>query len=175
MPLRLLIPAGIIAGAYSAGDWIYDKLRLRWYGYHRSMNCTSFRWFGAYDNDFPPPRKLDINEKNINWGKFIKYEAYLLFKFKEDLKVITEPDPEYAAIPKMAIGDDITLKQSLVTGDRERDRYIFDNITKLPGYYKRWRDRTKPQRDENAREMAENGIIVYGAPYWNGIKSSDLN
>ena len=75
----------------------------------------------------------------------------------------------------MAVNNDITLKESLISGNREKDRYIFDNITDLRRYYRRWRDRTKPERDQAAKDIADKGVIVYGAPYWNGIKSTDLN
>lgn len=175
MPLRLIIPFGIVYVNWKVGDKIYDNLRLKWYGYHRSMNNVSFQWFGVDDTDIPPPRKLDINEKHINQGRFTLYEAYLNMVKHTDAIQITKPDPEEAKIPKIAINNDITLKESLVSGNREKDRYIFDNITDLPFYYIRWRDRTKPERDQAAKDMAREGVIVYGAPYWNGIKSSDLS
>merc|ERR1719461_523902 len=85
--------------------------------------------------DVPPPRKLDINEKHINQGRFTLYEAYLnMVKHTDSIK-ITEPDPEEAKIPKIAINNDITLKESLVSGNREKDR-------------------TKPERDQAAKDMA---------------------
>mmetsp|Transcript_11558 Transcript_11558/g.17494 ORF Transcript_11558/g.17494 Transcript_11558/m.17494 type:complete len:176 (+) Transcript_11558:35-562(+) len=175
MPLRLLAPMGIIAGSWKLGDWIYERLRLKWYGYHRNMNTISSKWFGADDTDIPPIRKLTITQQRIDWGNFILYEEYLYVKYKEDVKKLTQPDPEEAAIPKMVVNNDITLKQSLVTGKREKERYIFDNIMQLPGYYTRWRDRTRDERDAHLKTMADKGIIVYGTPYWNGIKSNDLN
>merc|ERR1712154_310011 len=176
MPIRLLIPFGIIYVNWKAGDWIYDKLRLKWYGYHRSMNNVSYAWFGADDTDVPAPRKHDINEKHIEKGNFIKYEAYLNLRKKEHVKKLTEPKPEEVGgeVPQTIVNNDITLKKSLISGNREKDRYIFDNITKLPVYYKRLRDRRKPERDQAAKDLAEQGVVVYGAPYWNGIKSADL-
>ena len=176
MPIRLLIPAGIIYVNWKAGDWIYDKIRLKWYGYHRSMNNTSYAWFGADDTDVPPPRKWDINEKHINQGKFVVYEAYLNMVKHQDLKKLTKPKPEEigGSRPQMIVNNDITLKESLISGNREKDRYIFDDLMDLPTYYRRWRDRTKPERDQKARDLAKEGVIVYGAPYWNGIKSTDL-
>lgn len=69
---------------------------------------------------------------------------------------------------------DITLKEKILKGEREKDKYNYDDIIELPFYYKRWRDRTKEERDEEARVQAEQNPIVYGAPYWKGIKSSDL-
>merc|ERR1712154_373455 len=170
------IPVGIIYVNWKAGDWIYDKLRLKWYGYHWSMNNASYAWFGADDIDIPPPRKYDINEKHINYGKFILYEQYLRMKVHQDVKKVVALKPEDigGSHRKMITNNDITLKQSLVTGNREKDRHIFDELTDLPSYYRRWRDRTKPERDQKAKELANQGVTVYGAPYWNGIKSTDL-
>lgn len=175
MPVRLLIPFGIIWVNWKAGDIIYDRLRLKWYGYHRSMNSISWNWFGTDDMDIPPVRRLDFNEKSQQKAGWILYELYLNMRYKEDVKKYTIENEEEAAIPKMMVNNDITLKESLISGNREKDRYIFDNITKLPKYYRRWRDRTKPERDQAAKDLADKGCIVYGAPYWNGIKSSDLN
>eukprot|EP01083_Nonionella_stella_P121051 363474_1 len=171
MPLRLGIPFAIIYVNWKAGDWIYEQIRLKWYGYHRSMNNVSYAWFGADDIDIPPPRKFDINEKHIKRGNFLLYEVYLNMRRKEDVTKVTTPDPEP---PKMIVNNDIVLKESLVSGNREKERYIFDDLMVLPFYYRRWRDRTKPERDQNAKDLAKEGVIVYGAPYWNGIKSSDL-
>ena len=175
MPIRLVLPFAIVYFNWKIGDALYDKFRLKWYGYHRSMNNVSYAWFGADDLDVPPVRRLDFNDSRINWGNYVLYELYLNLKKKEHVVKLSQEDPEIAAIPKMAVNNDITLKESLISGNREKDRYIFDNITDLPKYYRRWRDRTKPERDQAAKDIADKGVIVYGAPYWNGIKSTDLN
>ena len=175
MPLRLIVPFAICGGSQAIGDFIYARVRLNWYGYHRDMNNVSYKWFGTDDVDVPPPRRYDINEKHKLWGDFIKWEAYLNLRFKEDRVELTKEDPEYAKIPKMIVNNDITLKESLLEGNREKDRYIFDEITMLPRYYRRWRDRTKPERDQKAKDIANQKPIVYGAPYWNGITSADLD
>ncbi len=174
MPLRLAIPWCIIYVNWKAGDWIYEQVRLRWYGYHRSMNNISTMWFGFDDTDIPPPRIFKMNKRWTDYANFLLYEQYLNLKHKEDVTHLTFEDEEYARMPKIISNNDITLKQSLISGNREKERYNLDAITVLPKYYRRWRDRVKPELDQRAHDIAKQKPIVYGAPYWNGIKSSDL-
>eukprot|EP01083_Nonionella_stella_P223356 796105_1 len=154
MPLRLIIPFGIIYVNWKCGDWIYEQLRLKWYGYHRSMNNISSIWFGYDDTDIPAPRKFDMKEKWTSYANYLLYEQYLNLRHKEDVTRLTNEDPEYAQIPKIITNNDITLKESLITGNRERERYNFDKITRLPIYYRRWRDRSKPELDQVAKDIA---------------------
>ena len=72
------------------------------------------------------------------------------------------------------VNNDILLKKDLIEGQREKQRYDYSDLLELPWFYKRWQRRTKSQFDSEAKEYAKTKPVVFGAPYWPNMKSTDL-
>lgn len=67
------------------------------------------------------------------------------------------------------------MKEKILKGIREKGERDYSEFFEWPWYYKNWRKKTDPIFDQEARDLAARKPLVYGVPYWNGIKSSDLD
>lgn len=105
MPLRLLMPIGIIWGSFKSCEWIYDRLRWRWHNYHHNTNTQYSKQLGTDSVDKPAPRKINFEDYHQNIADIILYQKYLKIGRKEWIAKYTEDNSEWAKKDKIAVSN----------------------------------------------------------------------